>query len=149
MSKSDAFETALLGLIFQNANIANIGDVTGLRASTTTGSLYVSLHTADPGDAGTQSTSECTYTGYARMPVARTSGGWTLSGNAVNLTAAVSFANPSNATNLPQTATYWGIGASSTGTGLLLYSGAISPSIVISNTGTTPQLTTGSTVTED
>ena len=50
--KSDTFENALLLLMFNNSNIANVGDATGIRSSTAAGSLYFSLHTADPGDAG-------------------------------------------------------------------------------------------------
>jgi hypothetical protein len=46
------------------------------------------------------------------------------------------------------TATHWGLGTSSTGAGLLLYYGAISPSIVCGS-GVTPQLTAGNVVTED
>ena len=43
-----ALLTDLLELIFQNLDCANIGDATGLRGSITAGSLYVSLHTANP-----------------------------------------------------------------------------------------------------
>lgn len=64
--------------IFQNANVANIGDGTGLRGSPTAGSLYISLHSADPGAAGDQTTSEASYTNYARQGVARSAAGWTV-----------------------------------------------------------------------
>ena len=47
-----------------------------------------------------------------------------------------------------ETATYAGVGTASSGTGKLLYSGALSPTISIS-TGVTPKLTTSSTITED
>lgn len=50
MSATNSFETALMQHIYQNADIALIGDATGLRGATTAGSLYVSLHTADPGE---------------------------------------------------------------------------------------------------
>ena len=79
MSASNAFETSLLNLIFKNVTIANYGDAIGILGSATAGSLYVGLHTADPGEAGTQATSEATYTGYARVAVARSAGGWTTS----------------------------------------------------------------------
>jgi hypothetical protein len=121
MSKTDAFETALLQLLFTNANLANIGDATGLRGSTTAGSFFVSLHTADPGEAGNQTTSECNYTGYARVGVARSGSGWTVTGNSVSPVANIDFVNPTNTTNLPQTATHFGIGTASTGTGNLIY----------------------------
>jgi len=88
-SKKDTFENALLLHIFQNASIANIGDATGLRGSTAAGNLYVALFTAAPSESG-QGT-EANYTGYARVAVARTSGGWTVSGNNASNAAAVPF----------------------------------------------------------
>jgi hypothetical protein len=146
MSKGDTFENDLLKLIFNATAIANVADNAGTSPLT---NLYVSLHTADPGESGSQTTSECNYTGYARVAVARTSGGWTVTGNSVSPAANVSFANPSNATNLPQTATHFAIGTASSGAGKILYSGSLSPTIVISNTGVTPIVGTGSTITED
>jgi hypothetical protein len=145
MSKSNAFETALLQLIFENVAIANVGDASGLRATTTAGSLYFSLHTASPGEAGDQSTSEVAYTSYARVAVARSTAGWTVTGNASAADANVTFPAGTGGSG---TATHWGLGTSSTGAGLLLYYGAISPSIVCGS-GVTPQLTAGNVVTED
>lgn len=146
MSKSDSFENSLLLLLFQNTNIANVGDATGLRGSTAVGSLYLSLHTADPGEAGTQATSEIAYTSYARVAVARTSGGFAVATNAVQLVATASF--PAG-TGGAGTATFWGVGTAASGAGVLLYSGTVTPNIVCGN-GITPQLA-GSTsiITED
>lgn len=146
MSKGDTFENDLLKLIFNATAIANIADNAATSPLT---NLYVSLHTADPGEAGSQTTSECNYTGYARVAVARTSGGFTVSTSSVSPVSNVTFANPTNATNLPQTATYFAIGTASSGTGKILYSGSVSPSIVISNTGSTPIVASTSTITED
>ena len=56
MSKSNSLEAGLIDLAFLNTNFANLGDATGLRGSTTAGSLYLSLHTTDPGEAGDQTT---------------------------------------------------------------------------------------------
>lgn len=145
MSKSNAFETALQQLIFENAAIANVGDAAGLRATTTAGSLFFSLHTASPGEAGDQSTSEVAYTSYARVAVARSTAGWTVTGNTTAVDANVTFPAGTGGSG---TATHWGLGTSSTGAGLLLYYGAISPSIVCGS-GVTPQLTAGNCVTED
>lgn len=145
MSKSNAFENALLLLIFNNDAIALIGDASGLQPSASDGSLYLSLHTADPGEAGNQTTNEAAYTSYARKAVARTTGGWTVSGNQASLAANQDFVT---ATGGSETETYFGVGASSSGSGLLLYSGTVSPNIVVSN-GVTPQLTTGTNITED
>lgn len=145
MSKGNTFENELLKLIFNNDNIANVGDATGLRGSSTAGSLYVALHTADPGEAGSQTTSECAYTNYARVAVARTSGAWTVSSNSVSPASAISW--PA-CTGGSETATHFSIGTSSSGAGKILYKGAITPNIAIS-TGVTPQITTATAVTED
>ena len=148
MSKSDAWETGLLELLFKNTNFANVGDATGLRGSTTAGSLYISLHTADPGEGGSQTTNECNYTSYARVAVTR-GAGFTVTGNSVSPAANATFPNPSNTTNLSQTATHFGIGTAASGAGVLLYKGALSPTIVIANTGVTPIVSSSSTITED
>jgi hypothetical protein len=52
---------SLLLLIFNNTDWANIGDAGGLRGSATAGSLYLSLHTASPGETGNQTTNEVSY----------------------------------------------------------------------------------------
>lgn len=145
MSKSNVFENALLLLIFNNTDITLIGDAGGLRGSVSAGSLYVSLHTGDPGEGGDQTTNETVYTNYVRKDVARTSGGWTISGNQVQNTAAVTFAQ-CGATGA--TITHFGVGASSSSTGKLLYSGATN-SLAVSN-GITPEFAANQiTITED
>lgn len=139
MSATNAFETALLALYFNNTDHANVGDAGGLQNSATAGSFYISLHTGDPGEAGTQTTSEATYTSYARVAVARSAGGWTVaSGNASNA-AAVSFPAATGGTN---TITHFGIGSDSSGTGNLFFSGALSAPLAVSS-GITPQAAIG------
>jgi len=145
MSKSNTLENDLLLLIFNNTGISLVGDATGLRGSTAAGSLYVSLHTADPGETGTQTTSEATYTSYARVAVARSAGGWTVTGNSVSPTAAINFPACTGGTN---TITHFGVGTDSSGAGKLLYKGTVTPNISVS-TGVTPQLTTATAITED
>lgn len=146
MSKGNTFENDLLALIFNGTTIANIA--VNATASPLT-QLFVSLHTADPGETGDQTTSECNYTSYARVGVNRNSGGWTVTGNSVSPAANIDFANPSNATNLPQTATHFAIGTAASGTGKVLYRGSLTPNIVISNTGVTPRVASGTVITED
>jgi hypothetical protein len=126
MSASNAFETDLLLLLYNNTNIATIGDATGLRGSSTAGVFYISLHTADPGETGTQSTSEATATGYARQSVVRTSSGFTISGNTVSNAAAINFPNVTASPG--SAATHFGIGTSVSGVGYLLKSGALTSS---------------------
>ncbi|MCA3797225.1 MAG: hypothetical protein IOC66_33675 [Burkholderia sp.] len=145
MSKTDAFEAALLDLIFLNANIANLGDATGVRGSVGAGQLFISLHTADPGEAGTQLTNEVAYTGYARVGVARSGAGFTRTGNSISPAANIDFGTCTAGT---ATATHFGIGVAGSGAGTLLYKGAISPTIAIA-AGVTPRLTTATAVTED
>lgn len=143
MSKSDVFENDLLKLIFNGTAIANLADNA---ASAPLTNLYISLHTADPGEGGNQSTSETTYTSYARVSVARTSGGWTVTANSVSPVANIDF--PTCTAGGPHTISYFGVGSAASGPGVLYYSGAISPNISVSS-GVTPRLTTASTITED
>ena len=142
MSKSNTFENDWLKLIFNATAIANLADNA---ASSPLTNLYVSLHTADPGEAGNQTTSETSYTSYARVAVARTSGGWTVTNNSVSPVANIDF--PA-ATGGSGTITYFGVGSASSGAGVLYYSGTVSPSISVTS-GVTPRLTTASTITED
>lgn len=147
MSKSNTFEQEMLSLIFNNTAIANIGDVAGLQPSATTGSVYFSLHTADPGEAGDQTTSETAYTGYVRKAVARTSGAINVASGAINLVANLDFdactASPGAAL------THFAIGTASSGTGKILYSGTLTPNITMA-VGVIPRITTAANlVTED
>lgn len=122
MSKTNTFENELLLHIFQNADITLIGDAAGLQNSAAAGNLYVSLHTADPGEGGDQTTNEAAYTNYARVAVARTSGGWTVSGNQASNAAAINFP----ACGLTgATITHFGIGTDASGAGKLLFKGPL------------------------
>lgn len=80
MSKTNLYSEDLLKLVFNNTALANVGDVTGIPASATVGSFYATLYTVAP--SNTSNGTEATYTGYARVAVARTTGGWTV--NAVD-----------------------------------------------------------------
>lgn len=143
MSKGNTFENDLLKLIFQATAIANLADNA---ASSPLTSLYVSLHTADPGETGDQTTSEATYTSYARVAVARSGSGWTVSANAVENAAAIAFPAATGGTN---TITHFGVGTASSGAGKLLYKGALSASLAVS-AGITPQFAAGALdITED
>lgn len=139
MSMSNAAETALLNLLFVNTDWAGVGDAGGLQNSAAAGSLYVALHTADPGEAGTQSTSEASYTGYARVAVARTVGGWTVSGPSVSNAASVQFGE---CTAGSATVTHFSIGVDSAGAGQIIVSGALTSSRSIS-AGITPLFNIG------
>lgn len=139
MSKSNTFENELLLLLFNNTDAALIGDATGLRGSSTAGSLYVSLHTGDPGEAGSQTTNEAAYGSYARVAVARSGAGWTVAGNAVTNAALVQFPQ---CTSGSETETHFAIGTASSGAGKILYKGALSASLAVSS-GIQPQFGAG------
>ena len=131
MSASDAFESDILKLIFNNTAIANLGDATGIVGSTSAGSIFVALHTADPLDSGTQSTNETTYTGYARQAVARTFGAFTVTGlspTQVANTAVITF--PSSTAGTP-TITHFSIGYQISGATKIVLSGALTTPQVI------------------
>jgi hypothetical protein len=133
MSANNATENSLLLLLFNNTAFANVGDAAGLRASTGAGSLFVSGHTADPGEAGVQNTSECAYTGYARSAQARSAGGWTVSGTApTQAVNAASVTLGSMSAGGPITITFTGVGLQTSGATELLLSGA-SNSLVVNN----------------
>ena len=144
MSKTNSWETGLLELAFKNTNFANVGDATGLRGSSSAGSLYLSLHAGDPGEAGDQTTSEATYTSYARVAVARSGAGFVVTADSVSPASNVSFPAGTGGSG---TVTHFGIGTASSGAGVLLYKGTVTPNIVTGN-GITPVLTTASTVVE-
>jgi hypothetical protein len=134
---------------FQNANIANMGDATGLRGSTTAGSLFIALHTADPGEAGDQTTSEATYTGYARVAVARSSAGFTVSGTAPTQAANAAAVNFPACTAGTSVCTFFSVGLVTSGASVILASGALTASLSVS-AGITPSFAIGQlTVTLD
>ena len=130
MSASNAFETDQLKHIFQNTAITLIGDAAGVLPSAGAGSLYIGLCTADPGEAGTQSTNEATYTGYARVAVARTSAAWGVTNGVASNLAVITFPACTGGSN---TITHFSIGTSLSGTGYLLYKGALTGSLAVSN----------------
>ena len=139
MSKHNTFETDILKLILTNVDSPNIGDAAGLQNSATEGSLYVSLHTSDPGETGDQTTNEISYTGYARVAVARNTGGWTVANGAAENAAAITFGACTAGSG---TATHFRIGTASSGAGYVLYTGALGASLAIS-AGITPEFAAG------
>lgn len=140
-AKGSTFDNDLLKLIFNATPIANIADDASVSPLTT---LYVSLHTSSPTVGGSQTTNEAAYGSYARVGVARTAGGWTVTGSSVSPVANITWPTASGGSEVE---TFFGVGTAASGAGKLLYFGAISPTIGVS-LGVTPQLTTSSTITE-
>ena len=127
MPKGLTFDNDFLKLVFTATAIANIADNA---ASSPLTNLYLALHTADPTSAGNQTSSEATYTNYARVAVARTAGGWTVSTNTVTNAALVQFPQCGASGN---TVTHVSIGTATSGSGKILYVGALSASLAVAN----------------
>jgi len=137
MPKSTSTCNSILALIF---NATAWADLAENDASSPVTDLYVSLHTGDPGVGGSQTTNEAAYTNYTRVAVVRTTSGWTApSGGATSNAALIQF---------PQcgvtgaTVTHVAIGKASSGTGLVLYAGALNSSLAVANL-IQPQFATG------
>lgn len=135
MSKSNTTENDVLKMALQ-------GTDPSWRAGAT---LYCALHTADPGDAGTATTSEATYTGYARVALAKSTA-WTDGGSSFSNANLVQFPKCTGGTNA---ITHFSIVTSASGVGQIIYSGALSSSLAVSN-NIQPQFGVGElVVTED
>lgn len=145
MSMTNEAEGLLLLLLFENIAWANVGDASGLQPSGAAGSLYISLHTADPGETGIQTTSEAAYTGYGRVAVARSAGGWTKSGTAPTQVANAALITFGLDTVGTETETFFGVGTAASGAGHLIYSGALTAGLIVSP-GVTPQFAIGALV---
>lgn len=142
MSMSNALENALLLLIFNATAWANYADNA---ASTPQTNIHMAAHIADPGEAGDMTTSESAYTSYARVNVARTSGGWTVTANSVSPAATISYPAGTGGSG---TITHFSAGKTGGGAAAILFSGTVTPNIVTGN-GITPQLTTATAITLD
>ena len=143
MSISDTTENAILNLVFRAVAWGNYADNAATSPET---NIVHALHTADPGDSGTQSTSETTYGSYARTNVARTTGGFSAaSGGSVSPAANIDFPTGSSGSG---TVTHFSGGKSGGGASAILWSGTVTPNISVGN-GVLPRLTTSSTYTLD
>jgi len=145
MTISDTTETAILKLIYQAVAWANYADNA---AGTPQTNVDVGLHTADPADAGTMSTSETTYSSYARVSVARTTGGWSVSGTTPTTCSPVAAITFPAGTGGSGTVTHFSTGKTGGGGTAILWSGTVTPNIVVGS-GVTPQLTTATAITLD
>lgn len=141
MSKGNNTENNILKLIFNATTWADMAENDTTSPAT---NITVALHTADPGETGTQSTNETAYTGYARVNVARTTGGWTVTNNSVSPVANIDFGECTASPGAAITHFSVGTGVSNE----LLYSGTVTPNITMA-VGVIPRLKTTSTITED
>lgn len=142
MSISNTTENAIMLLVFNATAWANYADNA---ATTPQTNVSVALHTADPGETGTMSTSESAYTSYARVDVARSGSGWTVTNNSVSPAANIDFPAGTGGSG---TVTYFSTGKTGGGAAAILWSGTVTPNIVTGN-GVTPRLTTATAITLD
>lgn len=146
MSIGNTTENAILDLIFRAAAWANYADNAASSPQTNIG---ISLHTADPGEAGDASTSEAAYTSYTRVNVGRATGFNAASGGSTSPAANIDFpAGTGGSGTVTHFATAKSNATPPTGAQVLLFSGAVTPNIVTGN-GVTPRLTTATTITLD
>ena len=124
MSFSNTAETAINNYIF-------VGTAASWAANT---DLWLALHTADPGEAGTAVTSEATYGSYARVTLTRASD-LTVSGATVQNANLEQFPVCSSGTN---TITHVSIVTTSSGAGTIIVKGALNSSVAVA-TGIQPQ----------
>lgn len=142
------FSGDLLQLVFDGIGITNIALNASASPST---ALWYGLHTAQP-SSDAQTGSEAAYTGYARVSVNRstatpsftyTAASSAGAGAKLNPTATITFPTASGSSEVDD---HFSIGTSSACTGKILWSGSLSPTILVVN-GVTPRLTTGTTIT--
>lgn len=124
MSLSNTAETAILEQIFEGAALP-------WNANT---DLWLALHTADPGEAGTAVTSEATYTSYARVAVTRATG-FNVTGSTITNAALAQFPQSTGGSNV---ITYASIVTTASGAGTIIVRAALSSSITVTN-GVQPQ----------
>jgi hypothetical protein len=137
MPKSTATCNSVLALIFNGTAWADIAEND---SSSPLANLYLSLHTADPGVGNNQTTNETAYTNYARIAVARTTGGWDAPSGGATANAALAQFAQCGVTGA--TLTHVAIGTASSGAGTVLYAGALSSSLAVAN-GIQPQFAAG------
>lgn len=128
MSMSNTTENDVLKMMLE-------GEDPSWRAGAT---VWIALHTADPGEAGTATTSEATYTSYARVAVTKATG-WTDGGATFSNAALVQFPQCTGGSNA---ITHFSVVTTSSGAGQILVSGALSATLNVA-TGIQPQFAIG------
>jgi len=110
---------------------------------TFTGSVYVSLHTADPGTTGASEVNSGTHTWYARVAVTRATGSWAApstngSARRTSNSGTVTFAAPTTSVSV----THMGIWDATT-TGNFLWGGALGTTRNLANGDSAPSFAIG------
>jgi hypothetical protein len=128
MSKANATENDFVKFVFNAVAMPSYG-----------ATLQLNFHTADPGEAGTATTSEPTPTSYTAQVVTRDGTGWAVCDVNGTLNAAGSAAKNVGQVTFPEvesgfvgTETWTHGSVSVVATGQILYSGALTQSIIVS-----------------
>lgn len=128
MPKSTSLCNSILALLLNGTAIADVAENDSSSPMTNT---HMALHTASLTPTSNQSTSETSYTNYARVAVARSTLGWTApSAGASENAAAIEFAQ-CGVTGA--TITTGSVGKDSSGAGIIWYYGDLNASIAVSN----------------
>jgi hypothetical protein len=139
MSKGNTTENDLVQFLFNAVAMPSYGAI-----------LYLSLHTADPGEAGSQTTSEAAYPDYARVGITRDASGWAVSGPTATLDTEATFPECNASFGLStETITHISIGTAASGAGQILYSGALTAPVIVSALDTPRIPVAALTITED
>jgi hypothetical protein len=109
----------LLKLVYNATAWANVADNA---ASSPLTNIYATLNTAFPGYAGAQNTSEAAYGSYARVAIARTTGGFTVTSNTLAPVSDITF--PA-ATSGNESECFVTLGVASSGASAILNIGVI------------------------
>lgn len=143
MPKGTSLSNSLVNLLYNAVAIANIADNAATAPKTATG---LELHSASPGAGGSQTTNEASYTGYARVSMAR--------GGNVDYTAAASGATQNvnleqfGQSSTAQALTHVSTGRDDSGAGVLWHYGALNATLNVDNL-IVPQFAPGAlTITE-
>lgn len=142
---SDTTEAAVLALIFNATTWANYA-INATSSPETT--IELALSTGTLTDTSVGNTTETTYTSYARVSVARTSGGFTISATSPTQAALAAAATFPAGTGGSGTVTDFAATKAGGGASVNLMYGLVTPNIVTGN-GVTPQLTTATKFTLD
>ncbi len=146
MAKSKAFAHELLQHVLNNRCIANLGDMDGLLPSQFAGSLYLSLHYANPIEAS-NAVYESNYLGYKRSAVARDGKCWQVTENVAMLCKDVNF-SAIEETQDNKMLNWLAIGSRSFGNGLLFWSCQLETPIKVI-AGVIPRIKAGTKIVEN
>lgn len=120
MSKSNAFETALLAKVFKATALSWDAETF----------LTIHLHTEIPAEGDASTVNECAYTGYAgnQPDVARSGVGWDVTGNTAMNIADIVFPQ---CTGAPETIK--GVSITPKNSTVILYSGELNDYLAVAN----------------